>query len=96
MQEEMTGRNDHVIAYTLMALPPAIQNNQNQQPHGRVVFQGLDCFQRRKPPMFKGGYDLDNAQNWVKEVEKIFRVMECTNAQKVMFDTYVLVEEVEY
>ncbi|RDY08945.1 hypothetical protein CR513_06765, partial [Mucuna pruriens] len=32
----------------------------------------------------------------VKEVEKIYHAMECTNAQKVAFDTYVLVEEGEY
>ncbi|RDX80400.1 hypothetical protein CR513_39051, partial [Mucuna pruriens] len=29
----------------------------------RLLFQGLDHFQRNNPPVFKEGYDLDNAQN---------------------------------
>ncbi|RDX67856.1 hypothetical protein CR513_53219, partial [Mucuna pruriens] len=29
-------------------------------------------------------------------MEKIIRAMECTNAQKVIFDTYLFVEEVKY
>ncbi|RDX87852.1 hypothetical protein CR513_30621, partial [Mucuna pruriens] len=60
---------------------------------GTQMTLGLDHFQRSNPPTLKGGYDLDNSQNWIREVEKIFHAMDCTNAQKVTFDTYVLVEE---
>ncbi|RDX89039.1 hypothetical protein CR513_29283, partial [Mucuna pruriens] len=51
---------------------------------------------RSNIPSFKGGYDLDSTQNWIRELEKIFYTMECTNGQKVTFSDYVLVEEVEH
>jgi len=35
----------------------------------------LETFLRNHPPTFKGRYDLDGAQKWLKEVERIFRVM---------------------
>ncbi|XP_050895188.1 uncharacterized protein LOC127101788 [Lathyrus oleraceus] len=35
------------------------------------------------------------AQEWLKAIEKIFRVMNCSNAQKVQFDTYMLEKEAE-
>ncbi|RDY10980.1 hypothetical protein CR513_04420, partial [Mucuna pruriens] len=39
---------------------------------------------------------LDSAQNLVKEVKKIFYAMKCIGVHKVMFSTYMLVEEVKY
>jgi len=56
----------------------------------------LDSFQRNNPPSFNGGYNPDGAQNWIREIEKNFRVMACPKGQKVAFGTYTLVEEVEY
>lgn len=41
-------------------------------------------------PIFKG------TQSWLQEIDKIFQVMAWTNAQKVMFRTHKLSEEVEY
>ncbi|RDX84810.1 hypothetical protein CR513_34079, partial [Mucuna pruriens] len=34
--------------------------------------------------------------NYIMEVEKIFHAMECTNAQKMTFGTYVLAEEAKH
>ncbi|RDX80954.1 hypothetical protein CR513_38429, partial [Mucuna pruriens] len=43
------------------------------------------------------GVDIpNNAQNWSREVEKIFLAMEYTDAQKVIFSISILVEEAEY
>jgi len=53
---------------------------------GVVVDDGvrkLETFLRNHPPTFKGRYDPDGAQKWLKEIERIFRVMECKDAQKV-------------
>ncbi|RDY00609.1 hypothetical protein CR513_16188, partial [Mucuna pruriens] len=57
---------------------------------------GVTYTNRTNPPLFRGGYDLDGAQNWTREFEKIFCAMECTGVQKVTFGTYVLVEEADY
>ena len=44
---------------------------------------------------FKGRYDPDGAQTWLKEVERIFRVMQCSEVQMVRFGTHMLAEEAD-
>ncbi|RDX85604.1 hypothetical protein CR513_33174, partial [Mucuna pruriens] len=51
-------------------------------------------FTLSNPPLFKGVYVLDRAQNWIKEVNKIFHAIERRKSQN--FDTYVLVVEAKY
>ena len=36
------------------------------------------------------------AAGWLRKLEKIFRVMNCTDAQRVSFSTYMLVGEAEH
>ncbi|XP_058768834.1 zinc finger protein GIS2-like [Vicia villosa] len=55
----------------------------------------LRRFQRNNPPVFKGKHEPDKAQAWLKAIEKIFRVMNCTDAQKVQFGTHMLGKEAE-
>jgi len=50
---------------------------------------------RNHPPTFKGRYDPDGAQTWLKEVERVFRVMQCTKVQKVRFGTHMQAEEAD-
>ncbi|XP_050902418.1 uncharacterized protein LOC127113120 [Lathyrus oleraceus] len=84
------GRNDQEIADALKAIAYvmaqeniALQVNQNQ--HGIVdEFHGLGKFQRNNPP------------TWVQEIEKIFRVIPCIDAHKVLFGTIMMSEEAEY
>lgn len=45
--------------------------------------------------MFKGRYDSDGSQVWLREIKNIFRVMTCTKEQKVLFGTHMLSEEAE-
>ena len=35
------------------------------------------------------------AQTWLKEIERIFRVMQCEDVQKVRFSTHILAEEAD-
>ncbi|XP_050916216.1 uncharacterized protein LOC127131336 [Lathyrus oleraceus] len=60
---------------------------------GNDEFQHLGKFQRNNLPTFNGKYDPDGAQTWVRKIERIFRVMGCSEAKKVWFGTHMLVEE---
>jgi len=87
----MAGRNDVAIAAALQAV--------GQQPNvGAGANDGvrmLETFLRNHLPTFEGKYDLDGAQTWLKEVERIFRVMQCSEVQKVRFGTHMLAEEAD-
>jgi len=91
----MTGRNDAAIAAALQAMAQAV----GQQPNVGVGANGeirmLETFLRNHPPTFKGRYDPDGAQTWLKEVERIFRVMQCSEVQMVHFGTHMLAEEAD-
>ena len=56
----------------------------------------LDRFEKRNPPRFKGGYDPEGAQDWLLQLEKIFRVLQCSEADKLMFATYTLLGDAEH
>ncbi|XP_050878076.1 uncharacterized protein LOC127081892 [Lathyrus oleraceus] len=72
------------------------QNNQNGGAGGAPdEFRALGKFQRNNPPTFKGSHHLEGTQEWLKVIEKIFRVMACTEAQKAQFVTHMLLEEAE-
>ena len=81
----MDGRNDVALAASLEAMADAIENKPNVD--GNAGSRRLATFQRENPPMFKGKYDPDGALEWLKEIERIFRVMDCTPAQKVRYGT---------
>ena len=83
VQRVMDGRNHRAIADALQALAQAIGNPNRGEAAGAVEYQGLDRFQQNNPPSFNGGYNPDGAQNWIREIEKIFRVMACPKGKKV-------------
>lgn len=88
----MAGRNDAAIIAALEAVAQAV----GHQPNAAVGYgevRMLETFLRNHSPIFKGRYDPDGAQKWLKEVERIFRVMQCSKAQKVRFGTHMLAEE---
>ena len=85
-----------MIADAFQALAQAMGNPNSGEATKAAEYQGLDRFQWNNPPAFNGGYNLDGAQNWIREIEKIFRVMTCLEGKKVAFGTYTLVEEAEY
>jgi len=87
----MAGRNDAVIAAALEAV--------GQQPNANVGVNAevkmLETFLRDHPPTFKGRYDPDGAQMWLKEIERIFQVMQCNEIQRVHFGTHMLAKEAD-
>jgi len=74
----MAGRNDAAIAAALEVVAQAV----GQQPNAGSGTNGdvriLETFLRNHPTTFKGRYDPYGAQAWLKEVERIFRVMQCS------------------
>lgn len=50
-------------------------------------------FQKNNTLTFKGRYDPRGAHTWIQEIEKIFRVMVCVDAQKVLFGSHMLSKE---
>ena len=56
----------------------------------------LDLFERRNPPRFKGGYDPEGAQHWLRELEKIFGVIQCEEVEKVSLAAYTLSDDAEH
>ena len=74
----MAGRNDAAMAAAMQAMAQAVQNLPNAGENDGS--RSLATFQRENPPTFKGKYDPDGALDWLKEIERIFRVMDCTPA----------------
>lgn len=91
----MAGRNDAAIAAALEAVAQAVGQHPNAGAGANADVRMLETFLRNHPPTFKGRYDPDGAQTWLKEVERIFRVMQCTDDQKVRFGTHMLAEEAD-
>jgi len=56
----------------------------------------MEDFMRHKSAKFTGKATPDEADAWLRECEKIFRVIECTEAQKLTFSTFLLVTNAEY
>jgi len=56
----------------------------------------MEDFMRHKPAKFTGKATADEADAWLRECEKIFRVIECSEVQKLNFATFLLVSEAEY
>ncbi|XP_058766033.1 uncharacterized protein LOC131639566 [Vicia villosa] len=89
----MAGRNDAAIAAALEAMAQALEHQPNAGENAGS--RSLATFQRENPPVFKGKHDPDGALEWLKEIERIFRVMDCTQAQKVRYGTHMLAVEAD-
>ena len=77
----MAGRNDDALSASLEAMAHAMENQLNAD--GNAGSRSLENFQRENLPIFKGKCDPDGALDWLKDIERIFYVMDCTPAQKV-------------
>ncbi|XP_058784534.1 uncharacterized protein LOC131659345 [Vicia villosa] len=76
----MAGRNDAAINAALEAMAQALEH----QPNGgeNAASRNLDTFQRENPPVFKGTHDSDGALTWLKDIGRIFCVMDCSPEKK--------------
>lgn len=92
----VAGRNDDMLAAILTMLAGVIlQMNAGDRERDADEFHALGKFQRNNPPTFEGAHEPDKAQEWLKAIEKIFRVMNYSDAHKVQFDTHMLEKEAE-
>ena len=89
----MDQRDDDVMAAALLAVARAVQNLPNASAD--VESLNLGMFRSSNPPSFKGTHEPDGAQEWLKRIEKIFRLMACSEEQKVLLGTFMLEEEAE-
>jgi len=57
---------------------------------------GLTEFMRHNPPKCIGNATPDQADQWIRELEKIFRATSCPEDKKLVFATYLLSGEAEF
>ena len=57
---------------------------------------GLTEFMRHNPPKFSGNATPDQANQWIREIEKIFKATSCPEDKNLVFATYLLSGEVEF
>ncbi|KAF1863298.1 hypothetical protein Lal_00031383 [Lupinus albus] len=65
--------------------PAPSPSSQKPVPPGPVEYQGLDEFCRRNPSQFHGGFAPNAALEWIQGMERIFRAMNCLEAQKLAY-----------
>ncbi|XP_020209155.1 uncharacterized protein LOC109794103 [Cajanus cajan] len=53
-------------------------------------------FRKCSPPQFRSDADLEVADHWICELEKIFSVLGCSEERKLAYVVYVLTGEVEH
>ena len=56
----------------------------------------MEDFMKHRSAKFSGKVTPDEANAWMRECEKICRVLECTDEQKLLFVTFLLVADAEY
>jgi len=56
----------------------------------------VEDFLRHKPAEFNSKVSPDEADAWLRKCEKIFKVMNYTDEQKLLFATYLLNDDAEY
>ena len=94
---------EQVAATTLMAQQMANGNgngNSNDDSNGRgeVDYEYMKFVEFRKAntPSFQGTFDPNTADEWIKEMKKIFSILTCTKEQKVSFAAYMLKANAEF
>ncbi|XP_058761821.1 uncharacterized protein LOC131635233 [Vicia villosa] len=92
-----TGRNVDINVEAMMRWTGAIGQapQENVGYGGKDEFRAFGDFQRCNPPIFEGRYGPEKAHAWMREIEKIFQVVSCTNVQKVQFGTHMLTKEAD-
>jgi len=90
----MAGRGNVGITDTINKLIAAMaQEHQDRVPPINDALRRLNLFEKWNPPCFKGGYNLEVAQTWLHELEKIFHALQCDEADKETFIAYALSED---
>ncbi|KAF7842127.1 uncharacterized protein G2W53_004425 [Senna tora] len=76
-----------------------IQGDRDDRPQGHRArdgdYHGWAEFHKAKPPTFRGEFNPTLAEEWIQELEKLFKVLRCSNEQKVENAIYMLASEAE-
>ena len=64
----------------------------HQQPH---TFS-LEDFLRHNPLKFNEKVNPDEADQWMRDIERIFKATQCPKERKLSYAIYMLIEEVEF
>ncbi|XP_057790290.1 uncharacterized protein LOC131007148 [Salvia miltiorrhiza] len=88
------------FAQFLLALQGFMQQQQEGgmnagQPRVRN-FEIIEQFRRMGPPRFKGTEGPEDTEEWIRELERIFELMGCSEEQKVSCAIYQLAEEASH
>ena len=51
---------------------------------------GMIEFKRLSPPAFEGTTEPTETEKWIIEMKKVFRVLECSEGEKVAYAAYML------
>src|SRR3954462_7029403 len=78
------GRNDDALAEALGMIAGVLGGGTVGAEIG--ADRQLGNFQRNNPPLFKGTHDPEGAQKWLKEIERIFRVIDWWLATRAELD----------
>ena len=94
-RQRIPPRNEPVAEQFLTILREVLNQGRPQEPpRPRVEVESKDSMITRflmfKPPNFDGEPDDRKAEAWLLAVEKIFRVLNCSDVQKVNQATYLL------
>ena len=53
-------------------------------------------FRKVNPPSFRGAFDPDKVEEWIKIMENVFSVLACADYRNVAFATYILEVDAEF
>lgn len=77
-------------------LKDVLQNSNHNLQQNEASHVTFKAFKNMHPPEFKGTTDPVEAQSWVKEIEKVFRVIKVAEDQKTAFAAYMLKGEASF
>jgi len=87
------------ITEAIHRMVDAMQTSVAAQPRMAIApvrVPTVEDFLCHKPVEFTGKASPDEADAWLHKCEKIFKVMNCEDEQKMLFATYLLNEDAEY
>nr|XP_004515569.1 uncharacterized protein LOC101501792 [Cicer arietinum] len=100
------GMNDALAeALSLMAAAMREQTKTIRQLRGSNIpatttvdpqYVRISEFRKNNPPPFRGSSDPVEAEEWLLKLEKIFRVMRCSDGQRVDLVVYMLESDAEH
>ncbi|XP_022862795.1 uncharacterized protein LOC111382983 [Olea europaea var. sylvestris] len=65
---------------------------QNVQTNSNMTSSVVEQFRRYKPPSFNGMTGPLAVEEWIRGLERIFKHLSCTDAQKVLCTEFMLVD----